>query len=116
MQDNNSSVEKRWSDRRVISTDVKVIFHNRTYYARTRDIGLGGMFIDLNYVLIPRDAQIRIVMLQYRSKASYITFDTRVAYVTPQGYGLEFTDFKVNEFRDLQEILYDSPFQIQRKA
>ena len=115
MQD-KTIVEKRWSDRRSISTDVKVVFHNRTYYARTRDIGLGGMFIDLNYVLIPRDAKIRIIMLEYRTRESYITFDTRVTYVTPQGYGLEFSGLQVDDFRDLQEILYDSPFHIQRKA
>jgi len=116
MQDKTTLVEKRWSDRRSISTDIKVIFHNRTYYARTRDIGLGGMFIDLNYVLIPRDAHIKIIMLEYRSKASYTIFDTRVAYVTPQGYGLEFSGFQVNDFRELQAILYDSPFEILRKA
>ena len=109
MLDKWTQAEKRWCDRRTINTDIKVIFHNRTYYALTRDIGLGGMFIDLNAVLIPKGAHVEVSMLKYGYKSSYPTFETRVAYVTSRGYGLYFTDFELQHFRDLQEILYASP-------
>jgi len=108
--------EKRWSNRRDVATDVKVIFNGQSYYARTRDIGLGGMFVDLNHVLIPRDARVKIVMLRYRENEGYPSFNTRVAYVTPQGYGLEFQAFDTYHVRQLQSILYDSPSGVVRLA
>ncbi|NOY67220.1 MAG: PilZ domain-containing protein [Gammaproteobacteria bacterium] len=110
------NIEKRWSDRRIISTDVKIIFNGRSYYAKTRDVGLGGMFIDLNHVLIPRDTIIKVIMLGYRENERYTTFNTRVAFVTPQGYGLEFREFETNQVRQLQSILYESPHEIIRLA
>ena len=110
------NTDKRWSDRREITTDVKVIFNGRSYYARTRDVGLGGLFVDLNHVLIPRDAMVKIVMLRYRENQRYTSFKTRVAYVTPNGYGLEFKDFNTNHVRQLQSILYDSPHEVVRLA
>jgi len=113
---NSSNEEKRWSDRREIMTDVKVKFNNRTYYARTQDIGLGGMFIDLNYVLIPRDTHISVIMLHYIKRQQPISFLTRVAYVTPHGYGLEFEDFKTRDVRLLQEVLFESPYEVVRLA
>ena len=111
-----SNEEMRWSDRREIMTDVKVVFNNRTYYARTHDVGLGGMFIDLNYVLIPRDTHIKVIMLQYQYRQLPISFLTRVAYVTPHGYGLEFKDFKTHDVRLLQNILFESPYEVVRLA
>ncbi len=112
----SQSEEKRWSDRREIMTDVKVNFHSRTYYARTRDIGLGGMFVDLNYVLIPRESHISVEMLQCKNRQQPISFLTRVAYVTPHGYGLEFEDFKTRDVRLLQDVLYESPYEVVRLA
>ena len=114
MQDKRTILDKRWCDRRVIDTHIQVAFLNRTYYATTRDIGLGGMFIDLDAVLIPEGAHIEVALLKYRNKPSYTTFDTQVAYVSPHGYGLYFSDFKLQEFRHLQEILYEIPFQVSR--
>jgi len=111
MQNKRTISEKRCCDRRIISTDIMVTFHNRTYYSQTRNIGLGGVFINLDAVLIPGGAQVEIAMLQYRSDKSYAIFDTRVAYVTPRGYGLYFSDFDIQEFRHLQEILYESANQ-----
>ena len=96
--------------------DIKVVFHHRSYYARTRNIGLGGMFIDLNHVLIPRNTEVEIVVLKKDSKQQAVIFDTRVAYATPKGYGLEFTHFQVRDFRRLQEILYESPYEVVRIA
>jgi len=110
------NIEKRWSDRRMISTDIKVIFSGRSYYAKTRDMGLGGMFIDLNHVLIPRDAKIKVIMLGYRDKERYTSFETRVAFVTPQGYGLEFREFGTDHVRQLQTILFESPHEVVRLA
>ncbi|HEC29849.1 MAG TPA: PilZ domain-containing protein [Gammaproteobacteria bacterium] len=108
--------ERRWSVRREIKTDVKIIFHNRTYYAQTSDMGIGGMFVDLNYVLIPRDAHVEVIMLEHKGMERYISFQTRVAYVTPQGYGLEFRDFQMSDFRQLQEILFTSTYEDVRTA
>lgn len=106
MQNKRTQSEKRWCGRRTIYTDIKITFHNRTYYALTRDIGLGGMFIDLNTVLIPKGAHVEVSMLKYGRKSFCPTFETRVAYVTPHGYGLYFTDYQLQHFRQLQEILY----------
>lgn len=112
----SARTEKRWSVRREIATDVKIIFNGRSYYARTRDVGLGGMFIDLNHILIPRDTNVKIIMLRYRENKRYTSFKTRVAFVTPQGYGLEFREFDTNHVRQLQAILYDSPNEVIRLA
>lgn len=115
MQDKRTISEKRWSDRRKFSTDIMVTFHNRTYYSQTRDIGLGGMFIELDAVLIPGGAHVEIAMLKYRNNQSFTIFDTRVAYVTSRGYGLYFSDFDIQEFRHLQEILYETADQAINK-
>lgn len=112
----SSQHDKRWSVRRSIGTDVKIIFSNRSYYARTHDIGLGGMFIDLNYVLIPKNMPIEVVMLQHKRQDDYVSFKTRVAYVTPHGYGLEFQGFGIHEVHQLQDILYESPYEVVRMA
>ncbi len=112
----SSQNEKRWSDRRDICTDVKVILNHRSYYARTHDIGLGGMFVDLNYVLLPMHTTVEIVMLKYKSAGKYISFKTRVAYVTPHGYGLEFQDFSIRDVHRLQDVLFESPYEVVRMA
>ena len=112
----SSQIEKRWSDRRDIFTDVKVVFHNRSYYSRTQDIGLGGMFIDLNYVLIPRHAPVEIIMLHHKHAGEYISFQSRVAYVTPYGYGLEFKNFSTRDVHLLQDVLFESPYEVVRMA
>ena len=111
-----SQHDKRWSDRRNIGTDVKIIFSNRSYYARTQDIGLGGMFIDLNYVLIPKQTPIEVIMLQYKDNAGYVSFQAKVTYVTPHGYGLVFDNFGIQEVHQLQNILYESPYEVVRIA
>ncbi len=112
----SSQIEKRWSDRRDIFTDIKIIFHNRSYYCRTQDIGLGGMFIDLNYVLIPRNATVEVMMLHHKKADTYISFRTSVVYVTPNGYGLEFKDFNTQDVHRLQDVLFESPYEFQRMA
>jgi len=111
-----SSEEQRWSDRREIMTDVKLKFNHQVYYARTHDIGLGGMFVDLNYVLIPGNTHVEVIMLQYKSKQQAIRFYTRVAYVTSHGYGLEFEDFETSDVRLLQDVLFESPYEVVRMA
>jgi len=112
----SSQKEKRWSMRREICTDVKIIFNHRSYYARTHDIGLGGMFIDLNYVLIPKGIPVKVIMLQHKNNEEYVSFQTRVTYVTPNGYGLEFQGFGIHEVHLLQDILYESPYEVVRMA
>ncbi len=109
MLEKNTHSEKRCCGRRTVSTDIMIRFHNRSYYALTRDIGLGGMFIDLDAVLIPRGASVEVSMLKFGSKSCCPVFETCVAYVTPHGYGLHFTDLQLQQFRDLQEILYQAP-------
>ena len=109
MLDQRNISEKRWSDRRSIIADIRITFQNRTYYATTRDIGLGGLFINLEAVLIPGGADVQIDMLQYRNQATHTLLQTRVAYVTPRGYGLYYSEFKLEEFRHLQDILYQLP-------
>ena len=105
-------MENRWSERRAIYCDVKVTFKERIYYARSHNIGLGGMFIDLNNVLIPRDALVNVQISQNFDDRDVQSFYARIANASARGYGLEFTGFNVGDFRRLQNLLYESVYEI----
>ena len=97
---------KRWSERRKICKDIKILFADQICYTRTRDIGLGGMFVGMNYFHYPRDSVVHIlVRVLTREGVENHHFRAKIAHVNEQGYGLQFVNFSKRDFRILQDVL-----------
>jgi hypothetical protein len=109
-------MEHRWSIRTPIRIEVDLDCPGLGQAtARTRDIGLGGVFVESRELNPPRNATIELTFylgsgdtrVAYRIKA-------RVVRVTPEGVGLMFKDYDVNTFRSLQEVIHFKNHQAQR--
>ena len=101
-------MERRWTERTSINVPVDLSYGGlQTEDCRTRDIGLGGVFIEL-----PTEANIAAEMaveLTFKLGASpNLTkhrINARVVRVTEDGVGMMFRDFDAIAFRSLQEVL-----------
>lgn len=104
--DDHATQNKRWSERRKLSKDVKILFADQICYTRTRDIGLGGMFVGMNYFQYPQNSIVHIlVRVLTRNGIERHHFRAKIAHVNEQGYGLQFINFSKRDFRVLQEVL-----------
>lgn len=101
------SREVRWSVRKPLNLDVDLYFKGYEYTGcRTRDIGLGGLFVEFKRADIPQDAEVQIVIRLFKDGNKKIhKFRTTVAHASERGYGLAFQDFDIVSFRMLQDIL-----------
>ena len=98
--------EHRWCQRKYLTLDVNLRFENRSYRCRTRNLCIGGMFVDLGIAMIPPRSRV-LIEVEYFAKGKRIRhdFQTMVAHATLRGYGLSFQDFNIEDFRVLQELL-----------
>ncbi len=113
-------MERRWTTRTELDLDVEVAVEDGgVFQARTRDIGLGGVFVRTagDPDLEPGDDVELVFRLpgetgdgpfpdpeegQYRIRA-------RVVRLTPVGAGLMFRDFDATAFRSLQKVMKYQP-------
>ena len=101
-------MERRWTERTSMNIPVDLAYAGeQTEECRTRDIGLGGVFVEL-----PKDVNIASetpVELTFKLGASpNLTkhrINARVVRVTEDGIGMMFRDFDAIAFRSLQEVL-----------
>lgn len=99
--------EHRWCSRKHLALDVNFKFENRSYRCRTRNLCLGGLFVDLGIAMIPPRSHVQIEVDVYsRGKRIQHRFNTMVAHATLRGYGLSFREFNIKDFRVLQELLH----------
>ena len=105
--ENLDSSEIRWSVRKPLNLDVDLHFQGYEYAGcRTRDIGLGGMFVEFKHADMPKDAEVEIVIRLFKNGNKRIhRFRTIVAHTSKGGYGLAFQDFDISSFRMLQDVL-----------
>ncbi len=101
-------MERRWTERTPIDVPVDLSFAgNQAGECRTRDIGLGGVFVAL-----PQGCKIdeeTPVELTFKLGAGvHLTkhrINARVVRVADGGVGMMFRDFDAGAFRSLQEVL-----------
>ncbi len=100
-------MERRWTDRAPIYLDVGLFSQGQEIsVCKTRDIGLGGVFLECAHPLLPQEAQVELIFM-LGSGAHRIKHKIRakVARLTKEGMGLVFRDFDATAFRSLQEVL-----------
>ena len=105
-------MENRWSIRKPVALDVELYYQGKACACcKTRDIGLGGMFIEMAESMIPRYGKVELDVhvdsgggnqRQHR-------FVATVVHSSVQGLGVMFQDFTIADFRILQEVLRLSP-------
>lgn len=102
-------IENRWSQRRSLNMDVEILLEGSVVgRTRTRDVGLGGVFLllDDGYQLNPEvDVDLMFMADEQASSRSRHKLRARVVRYTSEGVGLMFRDFDTSAFRALQEVM-----------
>lgn len=100
-------MERRWTARAPIYIDVGLFFHGQEIsVCKTRDIGLGGVFLESDQPLLPKEAQVELIfMLGSGEQRIKHRIRAKVARLAGEGMGLVFRDFDATAFRSLQEVL-----------
>ena len=105
-----NNMEQRWSQRRQVALDVDV-WHQGAILAscRTRDVGLGGVFLELGDSVPEKDLDLELVFwLGSEDQKTRHRLKARVVRLDEGGVGLAFRDFDTSSFRALQAILRQS--------
>lgn len=101
-------MEQRWSTRSRIALDVDVFYEGAERKGcRTRDIGLGGVFLEIGKEAPPKDAMVELTFrLGKGTETSEHKIMAKVVRVTHDGVGLMFRDFDARAFRSLKELIH----------
>jgi len=102
-------IENRWSQRRSLDMDVEILMDGSVLgCTRTRDVGLGGVFLlldDQQSLDFAADVDLLFVADQQAGSRSRHKLRARVVRHTAEGIGLMFRDFDTSAFRALQEVM-----------
>jgi len=100
-------MEHRWSLRTPIELDVDLNCEGLGQLGcRTRDIGLGGVFLEGSADFPPKNANVELTFnLDSSEGTTRHKIKARVVRIADDGIGLMFRDFDVGAFRSLQEVL-----------
>ena len=101
-------MEQRWSTRSRIALDVDLIYEGAERKGcRTRDIGLGGVFLEINREAPPKDSTVELTFRIGRgADAAEHRIMAKVVRVSHDGIGLMFRDFDARAFRSLKELIH----------
>ena len=100
-------MEQRWSPRTRVNLDVDLLIKGKELGGcRTRDIGMGGAFVEVNGdVHVEKSIVELIFKLGSGNQFSSHKIKAIIVRVAEDGVGLMFRDFDASAFRSLQEIL-----------
>jgi hypothetical protein len=101
-------MERRWTERTSINVPVDISYGGvQTEDCRTRDIGLGGVFVELpgGANLAGETAVELTFKLGTSPNVTKHRINARVVRATGDGVGMMFRDFDAIAFRSLQEVL-----------
>jgi c-di-GMP-binding flagellar brake protein YcgR len=101
-------MERRWTERTSINVPVDLSYAGeQASNCRTRDIGLGGVFVELpDQVNISSDTSVELTFkLGTPPDLTKHRINARVVRVAGDGVGMMFRDFDAIAFRSLQEVL-----------
>jgi len=100
--------ENRWSKRRALRLDVDVVEQGVTLASSfTRDVGLGGVFVEWNGYPLEAESQVDLLFNLHPDdgKTCKHRLHAKVVRVTSEGIGLSFQDFDTVAFRSLQALM-----------
>ena len=101
-------MERRWTERTSMTVPVDLSYAGvLTEECRTRDIGLGGVFVELpTEVSLAEETPVELTFkLDTNSGLTKHRINARVVRVCGDGVGMMFRDFDAIAFRSLQEVL-----------
>ena len=102
------NTERRWTERTPMNIPVDLSYAGtHAGECRTRDIGLGGVFVEApgTLDLAPETPVELIFKLGAGDRLTKHRINARVVRVTDGGIGMMFRDFDATAFRSLQEVL-----------
>lgn len=101
-------MERRWTERTLINVPVDLSYAGmQSGEYRTRDIGLGGVFVELpKEVTLAEETPVELTFKLGRGdNLTKHRINARVVRVSRDGVGMMFRDFDAIAFRSLQEVL-----------
>jgi PilZ domain len=101
-------MERRWTERTPVNVPVDLAYAGtQTGEYRARDIGLGGVFVELpgEVILVVETPLDLIFILGSGVHLNKFRISARVVRVVADGVGMMFRDFDADAFRSLQEVL-----------
>ena len=101
-------MERRWTERTPINVPVDLSCTNvQNEECRTREIGLGGVFVELpKTVNLATETPVELTFkLGSGPQLTKHRINARVVRVSGDGVGMMFRDFDAIAFRSLQEVL-----------
>lgn len=100
-------MERRWATRTPIHVDVGIFYKGGEVGVRkTRDIGLGGVFLEAGELPLPLEAHVELIfLLKSGVQPRKHKIRAKVVRATGDGVGFMFRDFDAITFRSLQEVL-----------
>ena len=112
-------MEQRWSPRTNVNIDVDLQINGEEISGcKTRDIGMGGVFVEVHSPLPNDDKDVELTfnlmsgmsddeLLSQAGKSDNLhILKATVVRVTEDGVGLMFRDFDASAFRSLQQLLH----------
>ena len=100
-------MENRWSMRKPMQLDVDLYYRDwRVSGCKTRDLGLGGVFVEMTDPAIPSHSTVELVLkYDHQGAAQSHRFRGNVVHRDRDGLGVAFRDFDVADVRTLQQML-----------
>ena len=100
-------MEHRWSLRAPIRIDIDLDCPGvGATTCTTRDIALGGVFVEMPDVLPPKNADVDLVIHLYaEGRPTQYRVKAKVVRVTRDGVGLMFRDYDMVTYRSLREVI-----------
>lgn len=107
----NKNVDHRWSARQALALPVKLFDGGEPVgHGRTHNVGIGGMFVELNDVgekKLRTDARVSVAFtVTSNGNTSHHRLPATIVWAENKGAGLMFTDFNVETVHTLRDILY----------
>lgn len=107
----HKQVDHRWSLRQPLALPVKLYQGGEPLgQGRTQNIGIGGMFVELNTLGVKElstDADVSVAFtVTANGNTSHHRLPATVIWRGDSGAGLMFTDFNVETVHTLRDILY----------
>lgn len=105
--DNTVTSDTRWSARRRVQLQVEVYCAGRPFVnGVTRDVGLGGMFIEGDGILPRCTRPLELVVSGRAAGRSYShRFHAHVVRHSARGLGVAFSRYDLADVRALQQLL-----------
>lgn len=99
-------MERRWTTRTKLAVAVDVFYAGKITAWKTRDIGLGGVFVETAAAHLEKDENIELVFnLKSLEDQEQSTIRAKVVRIENGGAGLMFKDFDATAFRALQKVM-----------